>query len=142
MVNKTITNIIKSVCLALLFLFSLQNTHSQTQKLKFDHFNFLNTVPIRCIYQDQTGFIWIGTREGLHRYDGNEFLAFRPEFEDPSEQVADLCAEQRVAVVGFSLRELAGEDDSVAWECSRIVSSAIPNSTSLLTASLAKRSTS
>ncbi len=29
------------------------------------------------IYQDKQGFIWIGTQEGLNRYDGNEIKVFR-----------------------------------------------------------------
>ena len=29
--------------------------------------------PVRCIYQDSKGFIWIGTFEGLSRYDGYKF---------------------------------------------------------------------
>lgn len=31
---------------------------------------------VSCIYQDSQGFIWIGTKEGLNRYDGNRFMAF------------------------------------------------------------------
>ena len=28
---------------------------------------------IYCIHQDQEGLIWIGTKQGLNRYDGSEF---------------------------------------------------------------------
>lgn len=34
---------------------------------------------VRCIYQDSKGFLWMGTLNGLSRYDGNSFLTFRPE---------------------------------------------------------------
>lgn len=34
---------------------------------------------IRYIYQDSKGFIWMGTLNGLSRYDGNSFVTFRPE---------------------------------------------------------------
>lgn len=34
---------------------------------------------VRCIYQDQKGFIWFGTLDGLNRYDGSAFLTFLPE---------------------------------------------------------------
>lgn len=33
---------------------------------------------IRCIYQDDIGFMWFGTADGLNRYDGNEFRVYRP----------------------------------------------------------------
>lgn len=39
---------------------------------------------IRCIYQDSKGFIWMGTLNGLSRYDGNNFLNFHPEANKPS----------------------------------------------------------
>ena len=32
--------------------------------------------PILCIYQDSKGFIWIGTYEGLSRYDGYKFTNY------------------------------------------------------------------
>mgnify|MGYP002224866024 FL=1 len=34
---------------------------------------------IRYIYQDSKGFIWMGTLNGLSRYDGNSFVTYRPE---------------------------------------------------------------
>jgi signal transduction histidine kinase/ligand-binding sensor domain-containing protein/CheY-like chemotaxis protein len=33
---------------------------------------------VRCIDQDKYGFMWFGTRDGLNRYDGNEFSIYRP----------------------------------------------------------------
>jgi ligand-binding sensor domain-containing protein/two-component sensor histidine kinase len=32
--------------------------------------------PVRCIYQDSKGFIWIGTFEGISRYDGYKFVNY------------------------------------------------------------------
>lgn len=31
---------------------------------------------VRCIFQDAKGFIWIGTWQGLSKYDGNKFTGF------------------------------------------------------------------
>jgi streptogramin lyase len=39
---------------------------------------------IRCIAQDQYGFLWIGTWEGLCRYDGFEFKRYYCDPNDPS----------------------------------------------------------
>ena len=33
------------------------------------------------IFQDSKGFIWMGTLNGLSRYDGNSFITFLPESE-------------------------------------------------------------
>ncbi len=38
----------------------------------------LSSSKIECILQDEIGFIWIGTRDGLNRFDGREFKIFRP----------------------------------------------------------------
>ncbi len=33
---------------------------------------------VNCIYKDKTGFVWIGTRNGLNQYDGHSFRVFKP----------------------------------------------------------------
>lgn len=35
-----------------------------------------NTVP--CIYKDEDGFMWLGTNNGLSRYDGKTIRNFKP----------------------------------------------------------------
>jgi ligand-binding sensor domain-containing protein len=37
----------------------------------------LSNPTINCIYEDARGFIWIGTIDGLNRYDGYEFKVYR-----------------------------------------------------------------
>jgi ligand-binding sensor domain-containing protein/signal transduction histidine kinase/DNA-binding response OmpR family regulator len=32
---------------------------------------------VQCILQDAHGFLWFGTKDGLNRYDGHQFLTFR-----------------------------------------------------------------
>jgi len=34
---------------------------------------------IRCLLQDHQGFLWIGTGDGLNRFDGYEFAVFKPD---------------------------------------------------------------
>ena len=34
---------------------------------------------VRAIQQDEYGFIWIGTKDGLNKYDGRRFTIYRPE---------------------------------------------------------------
>jgi signal transduction histidine kinase/ligand-binding sensor domain-containing protein len=44
---------------------------------------------VNCIYQDHYGFIWIGTSNGLSRFDGYEFLNFREDPGDPKSPYSD-----------------------------------------------------
>lgn len=36
----------------------------------------LSQNEVRCIHQDHSGFLWIGTQDGLNRYDGYEFKKY------------------------------------------------------------------
>ncbi|MCP4398594.1 MAG: hypothetical protein GY801_15020 [bacterium] len=38
---------------------------------------------IETILQDRLGFMWIGTQDGLNRYDGYEFIVYKPESGNP-----------------------------------------------------------
>lgn len=47
-------------------------------KIKFfDERDGLNSTSVTCIHRDRFGFIWLGTREGLIRYDSYSFKAFQ-----------------------------------------------------------------
>jgi len=53
---------------------------SQNQSLKFEHIGTkegLSQVDVSAIIQDSRGFIWVGTGNGLNRYDGYKFLKYR-----------------------------------------------------------------
>jgi signal transduction histidine kinase/ligand-binding sensor domain-containing protein/DNA-binding response OmpR family regulator len=72
----------------LLFFFLLLNpfcSYSQNESLKFEHITTeqgLTQVNVNCIKQSAQGFIWVGTRNGLNRYDGYKFLTFRNDAKD------------------------------------------------------------
>jgi signal transduction histidine kinase/ligand-binding sensor domain-containing protein/DNA-binding response OmpR family regulator len=42
----------------------------------------LSNNAVTCIYQDQQGFMWFGTYDGLNRYDGYSFKVFRNKSND------------------------------------------------------------
>lgn len=50
------------------------------QNIKFKRIsndNGLSAVTVKTIFQDSKDFIWIGTQDGLNRYDGYHFKAFK-----------------------------------------------------------------
>jgi ligand-binding sensor domain-containing protein/signal transduction histidine kinase/DNA-binding response OmpR family regulator len=60
---------------------------SQAPNLKFKHISIeqgLSNSTIECIYQDKRGFMWIGTRDGLNRYDGYQMVIYRFDPKDSS----------------------------------------------------------
>ncbi len=44
----------------------------------------LSQSTVRAIIQDRQGFLWIGTEDGLNRYDGFNFKTYRPDPDDPA----------------------------------------------------------
>lgn len=61
----------------------IENVHSQ--ELNFEHFTIeqgLSQNSVKCIYQDRKGYLWVGTDDGLDRYDGYSFSVFRSVRED------------------------------------------------------------
>jgi signal transduction histidine kinase/CheY-like chemotaxis protein/ligand-binding sensor domain-containing protein len=72
-----------SCILSVLLLFILiSSAWGQTDKIKFDHLSVkegLSHGNVWDIHQDRLGFIWIGTEDGLNRYDGYTFTVFRNE---------------------------------------------------------------
>ncbi len=53
--------------------------YGQNNTLNFKHLTLdegLSQSTINCILQDKKGFIWLGTRGGLNRYDGTNFKVF------------------------------------------------------------------
>ncbi|MGC4232312.1 MAG: two-component regulator propeller domain-containing protein, partial [Niabella sp.] len=33
---------------------------------------------VTCVFKDKTGYVWVGTKNGLNRFDGHSFLIYRP----------------------------------------------------------------
>lgn len=49
----------------------------------------LSNSAARSFYQDKNGFIWIGTNDGLNRYDGSEFKVFRKREHDTTSLISN-----------------------------------------------------
>lgn len=48
----------------------------------------LSQNDVNCIIQDKSGILWIGTWDGLNRYDGYEFFVIRPDNDNPSKSIS------------------------------------------------------
>lgn len=44
----------------------------------------LSSNQVNCIYQDKLGFIWLGTDDGLNRFDGLNFTVYKHSIKNPS----------------------------------------------------------
>lgn len=54
--------------------------YSQKENIRFKRISIedgLSQVSVNCILQDNKGFMWIGTRDGLNRYDGYKFKVYK-----------------------------------------------------------------
>ena len=54
--------------------------YAQNENIKFRHLssdNGLSQNFVSCILQDQKGFMWFGTKDGLNRYDGYSFVVYQ-----------------------------------------------------------------
>ena len=56
----------------------------------YGHDQGLTNLAIMCLLQDRMGFIWVGTHDGLFRYDGLHFAVFRKEEGLPSSRIESL----------------------------------------------------
>lgn len=62
-----------------IFLLLLLASSGQSSNLIFKHLNRESGLPVdvvTCLAQDSTGFIWIGSSEGLFRFDGFSYKSF------------------------------------------------------------------
>ena len=65
----------------LLLLFVLMVTRTQATNVIFDRITMdsgLSSSSVTSILKDRTGYVWVGTTEGLNRYDGYTFKVFLP----------------------------------------------------------------
>jgi ligand-binding sensor domain-containing protein len=65
----------------------------KTNVLSFDYFSQADGLPnnqIQCIFQDKNGWIWLGTSQGLSRFDGYRFVNFVHNPEDTSSLSGEL----------------------------------------------------
>ena len=86
--NSNIPKALNRYSLFILFFISgtlvLSSLYGQINKLsiKFDNLsikNGLSQSSPNCIFQDTRGLMWIGTEDGLNKYDGYSFIIYKPD---------------------------------------------------------------
>lgn len=82
-----------------------KNLHNNFQPF-FDHINTINGLSsnqINCMYLDHSGFLWIGTQNGLNEYDGRNITTFRHSRFDS------------YTVVDNNIVSITGDDSGYLW---------------------------
>src|SRR5271167_4978923 len=68
---------LRLVTIAIVALASVSGVHAQRYDFRtFTQSDGLTDLTITSVLQDRTGFLWIGTNNGLFRYDGHRFRRF------------------------------------------------------------------
>ena len=82
-----VTSIFRHIaCLATLAL-TFAGRPAAAQQVAFSHLTTdhgLSQFSVNALYRDERGFIWIGTREGLNRYNSNGIKTFKQRKGDPT----------------------------------------------------------
>jgi len=92
-INQTM---IKGNHIGLFIIYSLiyvTNLYGQQNIVQFEHINLeegLSQGSVYCVLQDQKGFLWFGTQDGLNKYDGYQFTIYRHNKGDSS-SLSDNC---------------------------------------------------
>ncbi|RRB04126.1 ligand-binding sensor domain-containing protein [Larkinella rosea] len=79
------------VCIGQLVVVGLNHSWGQLPSHqgsgRFSHLSAehgLSQNSVLCIWQDRDGFLWLGTRDGLNKYDGYSFTVYKPDPADPA----------------------------------------------------------
>ena len=70
------------IAIAFLFLYSPAGANTDDMRLSFSQISTqegLSQNTVRAILEDEKGFIWAGTLDGLNRYDGYQLVSYKPQ---------------------------------------------------------------
>jgi signal transduction histidine kinase/ligand-binding sensor domain-containing protein len=73
-------NLLKYFILIGLLFIAIINTYSEQKIMQFKHLGTdegLSSTKIKCAFQDYKGFMWIGTNNGLNKYNGGTFVVYK-----------------------------------------------------------------
>ena len=90
----------------LVFFLLFNSAYAQRVDLRFKHLSIsdgLSQVCVNKIIQDNEGFIWIATHDGLNRYDGYTFKVYKPD------------ANNKHSLFNNQIKTLLKDKDGVIW---------------------------
>ncbi|MFY0626589.1 MAG: hypothetical protein JXR07_09850 [Reichenbachiella sp.] len=70
---------LKIIWIYLFCFLKIQLSNSQNVRISFEQLNIdngLSNNTVSCSFLDSKGYLWIGTNDGLNRYNGNDFTIF------------------------------------------------------------------
>jgi ligand-binding sensor domain-containing protein len=73
------------IAISFILLFTDAVAQQDNINIKFDNISIkdgLSQSSPNCIFQDSRGMLWIGTEDGLNKYDGYSFQVYKPEEND------------------------------------------------------------
>lgn len=77
---NTLRHIVTGLCLTLAFVLHAEPYYFRQYQVQ----DGLSNNTIRCCIQDEQGYMWFGSRDGLNRFDGYSFHTFRNDSEEPN----------------------------------------------------------
>lgn len=89
-----------------ILLFTIASYCQAQSDLYFKNFTTVNGLShnkINCILKDKRGFIWLGTDDGLNRFDGSRFTIFKNE---PG---------NKASISGNIIKDLHEDKDGILW---------------------------
>ena len=75
--TSTFRQVVTAICIFLIPLVSLKATNAITHIKSLSVDDGLSSHNISCVTQDEYGYLWVGTDDGLNRYTGTNFQVFR-----------------------------------------------------------------
>lgn len=84
---KLVKSLIKRVLFFTVMILFSQLTYEQINVLRLDQITTKDGLPhnsVQSIIQDKYGLIWISSFSGLYRFDGYEFINYRPDPQEPT----------------------------------------------------------
>jgi ligand-binding sensor domain-containing protein len=68
----------------IVIFFSAQSLKAQSETYTVEHYGIKNGLSqnyVNCVFQDAFGYIWVGTQDGLNKFDGYSFKVYK---QDPN----------------------------------------------------------